>query len=83
MDERLKKAYDARHKQAFRLAFDALNEVFPPENTTEYFEQTGEKIKYIYNEHIDNPLAKRLLVALYDYLGDVVKELEKIGGDRQ
>ena len=75
----MKKAYDARHKQAFRIAFDALNEVFPPVNTVEYWEQTNERMKEIYNAHCDNPLAKRLLTAVANYLGDVVKEIGRNG----
>lgn len=79
MDEGMKKAYDARHKQAFRIAFDALNEVFPPVNTVEYWEQTNEHLKEIYNQHRDNPLCRALLVAVENYLGEAVKEIGEQG----
>lgn len=74
MDTEMKTAYDSRHKQAFRIAFDALNEVFPPENTAEYWEKANGRLRDTYNAHMDNPLAKRLLVAVQNYLGDAVKE---------
>lgn len=77
MDNEMKAAYDARHKQAFRVAFDALNEVFPPENTSQYFENAGEHIKGIYNTHVDNPLCRELLIAVYNYLGKEVKVIDK------
>ena len=79
MDENMKKAYDARHKQAFRIAFDALNEAFPPEDTAEYWERTYERLKGIYNHHRDNPLCKALMVAIVNYLGEVVKEIKDNG----
>lgn len=74
MDDNMKAAYDARHKQAFRVAFDALKEVWPPENTVAYFEKTGERLKEIYTQYHDNPLCRELLLAVYNYLGKAVKE---------
>lgn len=78
MDTEMKTAYDARHKQAFRIAFDALKEVWPPENTVEYFEKTNERLKAIYMEHRDNPLCKQLVLGVAMYLGHAAKELEAI-----
>ena len=78
MDDKLKSAYDDRHKQAFRIAFDALKEVWPPENTVEYFEKTNERLRDIYNEHRDNPLCKQLMLGVTMYLGDAAKELEQL-----
>lgn len=75
MDTEMKTAYENRHKQAFRIAFDALNEVFPPEDTVAYFEKTNERLKEIYNVHCDNPLCKELILAIANYLGKVVKEI--------
>ena len=75
MDENMKKAYDVRHKQAFRIAFDALNEVWPPVDTVEYWERTNERLKEIYNQHIGNPLCKKLIVGVANYLGEAVKEI--------
>ena len=78
MDEQMKLAYEQRHKQAFRIAFDALKEVWPPENTVEYFEKTNERLKDIYMEHRDNPLCKQLVLGVARYLGHAAKELEAI-----
>lgn len=83
MDDVILKAYDQRHKQAFRIAFDALKEVFPPENTLEYWEKTNERCKDVYNAHIDNPLCRHLMTAVMNYLGDVVKEMEEMKDDNR
>ena len=77
MDNAMKEAYEKRHKQAFRIAFDALKEVFPPEDTVEYFERTNEHLKEIYNAHNDNPLLKALIVGVANYLGVAVKEIKE------
>lgn len=83
MDESMKNAYEARHKQAFRIAFDALKEVWPSENTVEYFEKTNERLKEIYNAHIDNPLCKQLVLGVAMYLGDAAKEIDELAKDTQ
>lgn len=83
MDESMKNAYEARHKQAFRIAFDALKEVWPPENTVEYFEKTNERLKEIYSAHRDNPLCKELILAVSNYLGIAAKEIEELAKDTQ
>ena len=76
MDNEMKAAYDSRHKQAFRVAFDALNEVFPPEDSAEYWEKAHERLREIYVTNRDNPLCKTLLVAVENYLGIAVKEMK-------
>ena len=78
MDNAMMQAYKQRHKQAFRVAFEALEEVFPPEDTVEYFEKTNERLKEIYDQHCDNPLCKALMVGVANYLGIVVKEIKNI-----
>lgn len=83
MDESMKNAYEARHKQAFRIAFDALKEVWPPENSVEYFEKTNERLKEIYMAHIDNPLCKQLVLGVAMYLGDAAKEIDELAKDTQ
>ena len=83
MDESMKNAYEARHKQAFRIAFDALKEVWPPENTVEYFEKTNERLKEIYSAHRDNPLCKQLVLGVAMYLGDAAKEIDELAKDTQ
>lgn len=78
MDNAMKEAYDKRHKQAFRVAFDALNEVFPPDGTAEYWEKAHETLRGIYIANKDNPLCRTLLVAVENYLGMAEKELKSM-----
>ena len=79
MDENMKKAYDARHKQAYRAAFEILEALFPPEDTVEYWEHAHEHMKEIYNKYRDNPALRFLIVANENYLGYVVKEIKEHG----
>ena len=71
MDEHMKAAYEARHRQAFRTAYEALAEVWPPRNDLSYWEPTNDRLKEIYNEHRENPLCRALLIGILNYLGDV------------
>jgi hypothetical protein len=73
MDENMAKAYRIRHQQACLVAYNALEEAWPPDNATEYWERTANRYADIYNECASNPLAKRFMTAVYNYLGDVVK----------
>lgn len=73
MDEQLAKAYRIRHQQACLVAYNALEEAWPPDNATEYWERTANRYADIYNECASNPLAKRFMTAVYNYMGDVVK----------
>lgn len=74
MDENMAKAYRIRHQQACLVAYNALEEAWPPDNATEYWEKTANRYADIYNECASNPLAKRFMTAIYNYLGAVVKE---------
>lgn len=73
MDENMAKAYRIRHQQACLVAYNALEEAWPPDNATEYWEKTANRYADIYNECASNPLAKRFMTAVYNYLGTVVK----------
>ena len=66
-NERLKR------KEAARTWYNLLTELWPPENTEEYWQRVSERSNEILNEHQDNLLLKELLVMTYGYLGKVVK----------
>ena len=57
-------------KQAFRAAYDFLEQNYPPVNDHIYFHKLIEKI-----ENTDSQLAARLMVACYDYLAEEAKKL--------
>lgn len=65
------------HKQAFRAAFDMLKELYPPENTVEYWTFASNRMALKCNELKGNDLAVTLLVALYGWLENLVKGSNK------
>jgi len=71
------------HKRAFRVAFDTLNELYPPVDCPEYFDRGGQVCNKAFKENADNPLARELLITVWQYIGDTVakqrKESEKGG----
>ena len=71
--------YAAIHKQAFRIAFDFLNEHFPPEHTPEWWEKTANDVTLIGNMYGENRAAVRLVGAMFEYLEEVDKERTKDG----
>lgn len=64
----------AMHKQAFRVAFDILAQNWPPENTVDYWQPVAERFTKAFNEHSENPLAKKLLLAVYEYMNDTARK---------
>lgn len=65
------------HKQAFRAAFDTLKELYPPENTAEYWTFASKRMAIKCNELKGNDLAMTLMVALYGWLENLVKGSNK------
>ena len=63
-----------QHKQAFRTAFDTLKELYPPENTAEYWTFAAERVSAKYSEQKDNRLAVFLLKGVLEYMEDVNKQ---------
>ena len=62
-------AYLAKHKTAFRIAFDFLNSHFPPGESTDWWEQTAKDAEYAHVVTADRePLATELLLGVYNYL---------------
>ena len=73
LDEVVLRAYNARHKEAFLAAFDVLRRSWPPENTVAWWEQKNDEIAGISYKYRSNPLSKRLMVGVWNYLGKVAK----------
>ena len=65
--------YAAIHKQAFRIAFDFLNEHFPPENSAEWWEQAANDVTQIGNMYGESRCVVHLVAAVYEYLEEVNK----------
>lgn len=63
------------HKTAFRIAFDFLSKSFPPVREEAYWKSTMELIGKTVNEHRENLLVGPLLMGVYNYLGEIVKDL--------
>lgn len=72
MDVEMSKAFRARHQQACLNGFKALEGVWPPANTDEYWENAAITFRDLYNG-TDNPLSRRFMTADYLYLGEIVK----------
>ena len=66
------------HKQAFRVAFDLLTEIWPPENTVEYFDPVARKFVEAADRYADNALAKELLLGVYTYVADEARKRENV-----
>lgn len=64
--------YVARHKQAFRVAFDYLNAHFPPGEGSEWWEQTAKDASDAYMPG-DNKLLRELLIGVYTYIEEEYK----------
>lgn len=60
--------YLARHKRAFRVAFDFLNAHFPPLHATDWWDMTANDLAKIGRENEDNPLLVELIIGIYNYL---------------
>lgn len=66
------------HKKAARIWFNALTEVWPPENTEAYWTKTSEKMNRLWNENMDNELLHELLLMTLSYLGNVSGNAETV-----
>lgn len=60
--------YAAIHKQAFRIAYDFLNEHFPPEHDPNWWDKTMSDVSLIGNMYGENKLVVCLITALVEYL---------------
>lgn len=76
MSETDRKDYTALHRAAFRRAFDLLNELWPPENTAEWFAKKAYPACAVaYDELKDNPLGMRFVEDVYWYLAEEAKRM--------
>jgi hypothetical protein len=60
--------YAKMHKEAFRCAFDYLNQHFPPGDDQAWWERTAKDVSYASMSQDDNLLAMELLTAVCNYL---------------
>ena len=62
-------AYMAKHKKAFRVAFDYLNAHFPPQESADWWVQAASDMADAVNPGVgDNPLTAELVLGVYNYL---------------
>lgn len=73
--------YAARHREAFRAAFDYLNNHFPPGTDDVYWKATDLDGSLICAKGKDNPLLPLLMTAVVDYLEKESKLRRKEYGD--
>ena len=66
-------ALPANTNYAFRLAYDKLNEHFPPENTDEFAKKVLNEFRELYVQSGEDMLVKKLLYAVYDYLDEYAR----------
>ena len=71
------------HKRAFRVAFDELNRLWPPENTLDYWVMVTDRMALASNDNKDNGLCKMLLLMLVEYLEQVGKDRERRYGQHR
>lgn len=62
--------YAALHPRMFRIAFDFLNNHFPPEDTDEWWKQTAQDCGDASVNAGNNPLAIYLLAGVIEYLNE-------------
>ena len=75
LTEEVKRKIESEHdtiKKCFRVAYDTLEKMWPPENTEEYWNRVLDRLVEVHLK--DEPaLLKRLMMALVLYLEDVLK----------
>ena len=72
--------YVAIHKQAFRIAFDFLNEHFPPDHDPNWWEKTMSDVSLIGNMYGENRLAVHLMTGIVEYLSEEDERRKANGG---
>lgn len=69
------------HKRAFRVAYDLLEKLWPPENTPEYWKEVTDRMALDYHDNRENKLCGILMLAVEEYLEKVSKGEDD--GDRE
>ena len=67
------------HKKAFRVAYDMLEKLYPPENTVEYWKEVTDRMALDYHDNRENALCGILMLAVTEYLEKVSKEGDQRG----
>ena len=62
------------HQEAFRAAFNFLEQFYPPRDDDAYWLKMAETCGNVAYQHEGNPLIVGLMVAMVDYLGETWKE---------
>ena len=57
--------------------YNLLTELWPPENTEEYWSKAVVRLNEVWNGSTDNPLLMKLLLLTHEYLGEAVKRAEE------
>lgn len=65
--------YVARHKKAFRTAFDFLNAHFPPTWDSVWWKKVAEDMCSASDENANEQLTEELLMAVFNYLEKEMK----------
>ena len=79
MKEYTPEQYYKLHQQAFRIAFDFLNEHFPPEHFPEWWERTANDVTLIGNQYGENPAVPHLIAAMFEYLEETDRRRQEHG----
>lgn len=69
--------FKALHQAAFRLAFDFLMACFPPKWEQEYWDAVLAKYENVIESNKANRLVFPLVDAVYQYLGEIVKDIPR------
>lgn len=75
--------YVQRHKKAFRVAFDYLNDHFPPGEDDDWWERAAMDASRVYAENGCDPLQLQLLAGVCEYLETEWKERRKENEQRK
>ena len=67
--------FEAIHKKAFRIAFDYLHKCFPPRREDEYWKNALALIQKAVSENPGNLAVPQLMLGVYNYLSEIVKDL--------
>ena len=68
-------AFRQLHKAVFRTAFDFLGSCFPPTRTEEYWTRVAQLMKSEIEGYADKRLVQRLIIAIWEYLDEVSKDM--------
>ena len=71
----------ATHQQSARVLYNTLEEMFPPKNTEEYWANMIDRMQSVYVDAGQPLLLRKLMVALFEYFDELIREEEKAKGE--